>query len=121
MSEFSKNFDWVRYEMNSALLLNAVNKGITILPIKIDDSKVPADLAGYLYADFSNNRKQGLETLKRALLQVDKVDYEFQDWSNFDWRKFEDLIFNLLVSEGFNVQRTPALSIYSQFEPLNCG
>jgi len=107
LSNSSKNSDWVRYEMNSALLLNAIKKGVAILPIKIDDSEIPPDLSGYLYADFSNNREQGLEILKRSLLRVNKVDFEFQDWSGFDWRKFEDLIFDLLNSEGFKVQRTP--------------
>ncbi len=77
------------------------------LPIKIDDSEVPSDLSSYLYADFSKSREQGLETLRRSLLQTNKVDYEFQDWSDFDWRKFENLIYDLLNSEGFKVQKTP--------------
>lgn len=107
LSNSSKNSNWMRYELNSALLLNAINKGIKIIPIKIDDSEVPSDLSGYLYADFSKNREQGLEALRRSLLQTNKVDYEFQDWSDFDGRKFENLIFDLLNSEGFKVQRTP--------------
>lgn len=106
-SASSKNSDWVMYELNSALLLNAINKGIKIIPIKIDNSELPADLSSYLYADFSKNREQGLEILKRSLLQTNKVDYEFQDWSDFDWRKFKNLIFDLLNSEGFKVQKTP--------------
>jgi len=104
------NSDWVRYEMNSALLLNAVKKGITILPIKIDNSIIPSDLSGYLYADFSVNKRQGLEILKRSLLKSKtEVDYEFTDWSNFNRKSFEDLIFELLINEdGFsNVIRTP--------------
>lgn len=107
LSSSSMHSDWVRYEMNSALLLNAVKKGITILPIKIDDSKVPSDLAGYLYADFSSNKEQGLEILKRSLLKSNKVDYEFTDWLNFDRHSFEELIFELLIDEGFSVIRTP--------------
>ncbi len=107
LSNSSKNSDWVRYEMNSAILLNAIKKGISILPIKIDDSEVPSDLSGYLYADFSDDRKKGLEILKRSLLKQNKVDFEFKDWSGFSGRKFEDLIFDLLNYEGFKVQRTP--------------
>lgn len=107
LSNSSKNSDWVRYEMNSAILLNAIKKGISILPIKIDDSEIPSDLSGYLYADFSDDRKKGLEILKRSLLKENKVDFEFKDWSNFDGRKFEDLIFDLLKYEGFKAQRTP--------------
>ena len=110
LSSSSMNSDWVKYERNSALLLNAVKKGITILPIKIDDSKIPSDLSGYLYADFSVNKEQGLEILKRSLLKTqEKTDYEFTDWSNFTAKSFEDLIFELLINEeGFsNVIRTP--------------
>lgn len=107
LSSSSMHSDWVKYEMNSALLLKAVKKGITILPIKIDNSKVPSDLAGYLYADFSSNREQGLEILKRSLLKSNKVDYEFTDWLNFNGRSFEELIFELLINEGFSVIRTP--------------
>ncbi len=109
LSSSSKKSNWVRYELNSALLLNAINKGIKVLPIKIDDSAIPSDLANYLYADFSKNRERGLDALRRSLLQENKVDYEFQDWSNFDWRKFENLIFDLLSSEGFKVQKTPPM------------
>lgn len=107
LSHSSKNSDWVKYEMNSALLLNAIKKGITILPIKIDNSEVPTDLSGYLYADFSEDKNKGLDILKRALLKLRTVDYEFQDWTHFNWRKFEDLIYDLLISEKFQVQRTP--------------
>jgi len=107
LSHSSKNSDWVKYEMNSALLLNAIKKGISILPIKIDDSEVPADLSGYLYADFSKDKDKGLELLRKSLLKTKVIDYEFQDWSNFDGKKFEDLIYDLLNYEGFKVQRTP--------------
>lgn len=107
LSSSSMNSHWVKYEMNSALLLNAIKKGITILPIKIDDSEVPPDLSGYTYADFSSNREEALEVLKSSLLKPNKVDYEFSDWSNLSVRTFEDLIFELLVNEGFSVIRTP--------------
>ncbi|WP_018343898.1 TIR domain-containing protein [Cytophaga aurantiaca] len=109
LSNSSKNSSWVKYELNSALLLNAINKGVKIIPIKIDDSEVPSDLAGYLYADFSTNREQGLELLKKTLLQENKVDFEFQDWFEFSPQKFEDLTYDLLKLEGFNLQRTPPI------------
>ena len=70
LSHSSKNSEWVKYEMNSALLLNAIKKGISILPIKIDDSEVPADLSGYLYADFSKDKDKGLELLRKSLLKT---------------------------------------------------
>jgi hypothetical protein len=107
LSDSSKNSDWVKYEFNSAVLLSAIKKGIKVLPIKIDDSEIPADLSGYLYADFSKNKEQGLQIIKKSLGQITKAEYEFKDWSNFDWRKFEDLIFDLLNKEGLVAVRTP--------------
>jgi len=107
LSKASSNSSWVKYELNSALISSAINKGIKIIPIKIDESDLPSDLSNYLYADFSKSRSQGLEVLKRSLSEDNKVDYEFNDWSGFDWKKFESLIYDLLNAEGLNVQRTP--------------
>lgn len=107
LSSASKKSNWVRYELNSAMLSSAINKGIKILPIKIDESDVPSDLSNYLYADFSKNRSHGLHTLMGSLSQDYKVDYEFSDWSDFDYKKFESLIFDLLNAEGLSVQKTP--------------
>jgi hypothetical protein len=107
LSSSSMNSDWVKYEMNSALLLSAVKKGIAIFIIKIDDTKVPTDLAGYIYTDFSSNRDFGLDILRRSLLHLNEVNYEFTDWSDLDGKTFESLVFELLVNEGFSVLRTP--------------
>jgi hypothetical protein len=107
LSKSSRTSNWMRFELNSALLLNAIKKGIMIIPIKIDDTEVPFDLAGYYYADFSSDRIKGLDLLRRTLIQTNKFNYEFHDWSEFDFRKFENLIFDLLTYEGFKVQRTP--------------
>jgi hypothetical protein len=109
LSSSSIKSDWVKYEMNSALLLNAVKKGISILPIKLDNSNLPPDLSSYLYVDFSVSKQQGLENLKRSLLKSNKnIDYEFTDWSNFTHMSFEYLIYELLKhEEGFsNIIRT---------------
>jgi len=111
LSSSSINSDWVKYEINSALLLNAIKKGITILPIKLDNSKVPSDLSSYLYVDFSISKEQGLEILKQSLLKSNiAIDYEFTDWSCFTAKTFEDLVYALLRNEGFNnVIRTPPI------------
>ncbi|XPV70550.1 MAG: TIR domain-containing protein [Halarcobacter sp.] len=107
LSNSSLTSKWMQYELNSALLQNASNRGIKILPIKIDNSTIPYDLSNYLYADFSKNKEIGLDILKKALLQTGNVDYELQDWSSFDGRKFENLVYDLLLSENFEVKRTP--------------
>jgi len=88
-------------------LLSAIKKGIRIIPIKIDETEVQSDLAGYLYADFYSDREKGLELLRKTLSQEIVLNYEIPDWSTFTGRKFEDLIYDLLVEEGFSIQRTP--------------
>ncbi|PZR29150.1 MAG: hypothetical protein DI535_03810 [Citrobacter freundii] len=106
LSATSLNSNWVKYEMSSALLLNAVKMGIKIIPITIDNSTIPADLAGYQYIDFSSQKEKALETLKRALQLSKKVNFEFTDWSGFSPKRFEDMIFDLVRNEGLNVRRT---------------
>ena len=107
LSKSSTSSTWVNYELNSALLLSAMKKGIRIIPLKIDDSPVSADLSSFLYADFYLDKERGLKTLKHALSKPVDDNYEFNDWKEFDWRKFESLVFDLLSNEGFTVTRTP--------------
>ncbi len=107
LSNSSKSSKWVGYELNSALLLSAIKKGIRIIPLKIDDSPVPSDLSRFLYVDFYLDKEKGLQLIKNALSKPINTNFEFQDWQDFDWRKFENLVFDLLTEEGFNVSRTP--------------
>lgn len=107
LSHSCKASKWVGYELNSALLLSAIKKGIRIIPLKIDDSPVPSDLSRFLYVDFYLDKEKGLQLLKNTLYKPIDTNFEIQDWQDFDWRKFENLVFDLLTAEGFNVSRTP--------------
>ncbi len=107
LSKSSEKSQWVKYELNSALLLNAIKQGIRIIPIKIDDSIIPSDLSSFLYADFSSNREKGLELLKRSISESIEIEFQIKDWSNLDWHNFENLIYELLIAEDFEVLRTP--------------
>jgi HJR/Mrr/RecB family endonuclease len=107
LSNSSKSSAWVNYELNSALILSAMKKGVRIIPLKIDDSELPSDLSGFLYADFYTEKQRALKLLKEILLKPIDDSFEFSDWEEFDWRKFERLVFDLLTSEGFKVSRTP--------------
>lgn len=107
LSNSSKSSSWVNYELNSALILSAMKKGVRIIPLRIDDSEVPADLSGFLYADFYKDKQRALKLLKETLIKPIGDNFEFSDWEDFDWRKFENLVFDLLTAEGFTVSRTP--------------
>ncbi|NBH02727.1 toll/interleukin-1 receptor domain-containing protein [Amycolatopsis sp. SID8362] len=45
--------DWVKRELDQALEMERAEKRDIILPVRLDDSELPADLANRLYADFS--------------------------------------------------------------------
>jgi len=107
LSKHSTSSNWVNYELNSALMLNAVKKGIRIIPIKIDDCKVPIDLEGYLYTDFSQNISNSLTSLKANLSSEIELSFNINNWDDFTLKTFENLIFDLLNLEGFKVDRTP--------------
>jgi hypothetical protein len=68
---FSRNSvrsEWVKREITAALLREIEDRKVMILPIVIDDSKLPLLLRDKLYADFRADFDQGLASLLAALL-----------------------------------------------------
>lgn len=59
--------EWVKKELNSALVTEVEKRAVHVLPIKLDDSKVPGAIADKKYADFSTSYKTGLAELLRAM------------------------------------------------------
>jgi hypothetical protein len=59
--------EWVKRELNSALLKEVEKREVTILPLKLDDSQMPTVIADKKYADFSVSYKQGLVDLLDAM------------------------------------------------------
>jgi TIR domain len=59
--------EWVKKELNSALLKEVEKRAVTIFPIKLDDSAMPTIIADKKYADFSQSYKKGLEDLLRSM------------------------------------------------------
>jgi hypothetical protein len=67
ISEHSINSAWVQKELNNALVTEVQRRKVHIMPLKLDDSTMPAIIADKKYADFSKSYKDGLSDLIAAL------------------------------------------------------
>ena len=67
ISRNSVGSEWVKKELNGALVNEVERRKVHVLPLKMDDSKVPIAIADKKYADFSKSYKVGLEELISAL------------------------------------------------------
>lgn len=66
-SESSVSSEWVKKELNSALVTEVEKRAVHVLPIKLDGSKVPNAIADKKYADFSSSYRNGLTELLQAM------------------------------------------------------
>jgi TIR domain len=67
VSEQSVNSEWVKRELNSAIVHEIERRKVIVLPIKIDSAKMPETIKDKLYADFSKSYEDGLEKLLRSI------------------------------------------------------
>jgi hypothetical protein len=67
VSERSVGSEWVKKELNGALVNEVERRNVHVLPLKLDSSKMPAAISDKKYADFSKSYKAGLEELLAAL------------------------------------------------------
>ena len=63
VSANSAGSEWVRKELNNALVNEVQKRRVHILPLKLDDTPMPAAIADKKYSDFSNSYKEGLSDL----------------------------------------------------------
>jgi hypothetical protein len=61
VSKASVDSEWVKKELNGALINEVQRRAVHILPLKLDDSKMPSAIADKKYADFSVSYKAGLQ------------------------------------------------------------
>lgn len=69
LSQSSVASDWVQAELSSALMDQFSNRGISVIPIKIDDCEIPFPLRDRVYADFRTDYNKGLNALLSVLQQ----------------------------------------------------
>jgi hypothetical protein len=67
VSRKSVESEWVKKELNGALVNEVQRRAVHILPLKLDDTAMPAPIADKKYADFSNSYKSGLKDLIAAM------------------------------------------------------
>ena len=68
LSKHSVYRPWVQKEFSSALMRQLSDSSITVLPMRLDDSQLPALLADIKYADARTGLSQGLAEIEYALL-----------------------------------------------------
>ena len=59
--------EWVKKELNSALVTEVEKRAVHVLPIRLDDSKMPNAIADKKYANFSTSYKAGFAELLQAM------------------------------------------------------
>lgn len=69
ISEKSIESEWVRKELNSALLTEVQKRQVHILPLKLEDVEIPSLIADKRYADFSDSYRAGLSSLLAKLTE----------------------------------------------------
>lgn len=67
VSKNSIQSEWVKKELNNALVSEVNKRKVHVLPIKIDSAAIPNIISDKKYADFSSSYKDGLSQLLSAL------------------------------------------------------
>lgn len=62
--------EWVKKELNSALVQEVEKRAVHILPLKLDDSEMPAAIRDKKYANFSDSYRTGLNEVLDAIREV---------------------------------------------------
>jgi hypothetical protein len=67
LSENSAKSEWVKRELNNALIDEIARRHVSILPIKIGEAEMPSVIRDKKYADFTRGYKEGLRELLTAI------------------------------------------------------
>jgi hypothetical protein len=66
---------WVQKELNSALVQEIERRKVAVLPVRIDDAKMPASIKDKLYADFRGSYETGLKGLLDSIKAREVTDH----------------------------------------------
>jgi DNA-binding MarR family transcriptional regulator len=67
LSAASVDSEWVKHELNNALVNEIARRKVTILPVRLDDAPIPSVLRDKKYADFGKSYKEGFAELMSAI------------------------------------------------------
>ena len=84
VSNASINSRWIQYELSAAFMREMEEKRVVILPIKIDNTKLPPLISSKRYADFSADFSIGLNELLDVLHEIVVIKYDL-GCSNVIW------------------------------------
>lgn len=74
LSDDSVQSEWVKKELNQALLTEIEEKEVKVLPLLLSDCEIPILIKEKKYADFSQSYKSGLKSLLDALVDGGRND-----------------------------------------------
>jgi hypothetical protein len=100
LSKSSVESEWCKKEINSGLMKELEEKKVIVLPVLLDDCKIPLFLREKMYADFRTSFDNGLSRVvdslakitNQAQSRIEAQEYHV-DWS-MDWSYSKEL-FNL--------------------------
>jgi hypothetical protein len=74
VSNESVESPWVKKELNSALVHEIERRKVVVLPIKLDEAKMPASINDKRYADFRGSYEEGLKGLLQSIKAHEVTD-----------------------------------------------
>lgn len=74
LSEASVASEWCKKELSAGLMRELDEKRVIVLPVLIEDCKIPVFLREKMYADFRKDFGSGLKALVEAVARVTKID-----------------------------------------------
>lgn len=97
LSKASVQSEWCKKELSAGLMRELDEKRVVVLPVLLEDCKIPVFLQEKMYADFRTNFDRGLHGVLEAIAKVtnsnqgrlEKVEGNI-DWSE-DWGFTEEL------------------------------
>jgi hypothetical protein len=75
VSENSVNSSWVKKELSSALVHEIERRKVTVLPVRLDNAKMPDSVNDKLYADFRGSYEAGLKGLLDSIKAREVTDH----------------------------------------------
>jgi len=73
LSQASVASKWVTAEMNAVLMRQFSDKGVTVVPVLIEDCPIPLMIRDRVYADFRTNYQAGFTRLRRVFEQESRL------------------------------------------------
>lgn len=124
LSKASVESEWCKKELNSGLMRELEEKKVIVLPVLLEDCKIPLFLKEKKYADFRSSFDSGLSLVVDALAKICNTDQsrievgEYHlDWS-MDWFTIDKLLhMNFTIIEQ---SKDAPLSVLTQIF-INCN